>query len=526
MLGEITRQPSYARLAGSKANNGGLEIPIEDLKPSDVILISSGELVPVDGRVLEGHGLVDERLIRGVYGLSRKRPDDVVLAGSTLLFGDLRVEVLQNGSQTQAAALSRATLAVTMPASSSQTLTLRGEEFAERAILPTMAIASLGFLMGDVSTAGAILRPDYATGPGLAFPLELLQAVTLCIRHGVVIRDPEAIERIATSDLLVIEHSIALERTQLELDTIEAFPGITEEKLLRFADAAFHELDDERSAVLRNLCQDRKITPLRVQPVEYAPDVTLYCGNDCIKVGDLGSRGRDTLKPNNLGHSGRVEVEPAVSLMVGINGRVAGLIHFQRSSRPEVSSTFKRLRSKRNVRIGLISNQSHRTLTPLAMSLGVDFHQGDLNTDDRIGLLKDCRQRGIKVAYISDRHVDPRIAAEAHIAISIVEGGIHSLDNDLAPICLLQPRLFNLGQLWDIAHIHQRRLKVAHRYAILPNLLCVAGAFTWGFTSLASVVVTNLGTCALYLRMATSIRALEGQIFRSLHPRCLSRESR
>jgi cation transport ATPase len=341
-----------------------------------------------------------------------------------------------------------------------------------------------------------------------------------------VIRDPEAIERIASSDLLVIEHSIALERTQLELDTIEAFPGITEEDLLRFADAAFHELDDERSAVLRNLCQHRKITPLRVQPIEYAPDVTLYCGNDCIKVGDLGSRSKDTLRPNNLDHSGRAEAEPAVSLMVGINGRVAGLIHFQRSSRPEATSTFKRLQSKRNVRIGLISNQSHKSLAPLAMSLGVDFHQGDLNTDDRIGLLKDCRQRGIKVAYISDRHVDPCIAAEAHIVISIVEGGTHSLDNDPAPVCLLRPQFFNLGQLWDIAHIHQRRLKVAHGYAILPNLLCVAGAFTWGFTSLASVVVTNLGTGALYLRMATSTRALEGQISRSLHPRRLSRESR
>ena len=83
-----------------------------------------------------------------------------------------------------------------------------------------MAIAGLGLLVGDVSTAGAILRPDYATGPGLAFPLETLQAIALCIRHGIVIRDPEAIERLATTDLLILDHHPALERTELEVDAV------------------------------------------------------------------------------------------------------------------------------------------------------------------------------------------------------------------------------------------------------------------------------------------------------------------
>ena len=58
----------------------------------------------------------------------------------------------------------------------------------------------------------------------LAFPLETLQAATLCLRHGIVIRNPESLERVATSDLLIIDHSSALERTELEIGAIEAFP--------------------------------------------------------------------------------------------------------------------------------------------------------------------------------------------------------------------------------------------------------------------------------------------------------------
>ena len=382
-----------------------------------------------------------------------------------------------------------------------------------------MAAAGLGLLVGGLNTAGAILRPDYATGPGLAFPLETLQAVALCLRHGIVIRNPEAIQRVATSDLLIIDHSSALEHTELEVAAIETFSGATEDDLFRFANAAFHDLDDERAPVLRSICRERGIQPLDVQPIEFTTDVMLVHGNDRIKVGDLGARPNRAFKANCSENSVRQELSSAGSLMIGINGRVTGLIHFQRSAWFEAASAVERLRSKRNLQIGIISTQSDQTLAPIARALGVDFHIGDLMPDDRIYLLKDCRERGFKVAYVDDSRPDPRIAAEAQITISLVDDGRHSLDRDPVAIQLLQPRLSRLPELWDIAHIHERRLKMACGYALIPNLLCVAGAFLWGFTSLASVVLTNLGTSGLYMQTASSIRSLDHQISRSLNLR-------
>ena len=210
LLQQIVQQPYYARLAMPEAGGALVEIPIEDLKTHDVILVSSGEQIPIDGRILEGRGLIDERMVRGVDGLVRKQPDDEVFAGSTVRLGELRVEVRRPGEQTQAALLARVMhTAITAPYGT-KSPTLRGETWAERTVAPTMAMAGLGLLVGDVSTAGAILRPDYASGPGLAFPLETLQAIALCMRHGIVVRDPLAIERLATADVLVIDHHCAL----------------------------------------------------------------------------------------------------------------------------------------------------------------------------------------------------------------------------------------------------------------------------------------------------------------------------
>ncbi len=515
LLGEITGQPNCTRLTRLETTGLRVEVPIDDLTPGDVILISAGEQIPVDGRVVAGHGLADERLIRGVHGLNRRGPEEVVLAGTTLLFGELQVEVLRQGAQTQAAGLARAIQAVTTPAPSSRTVSLQGELLAERTIMPTMAMAGLGLLVGGAGTAGAILRPDYATGPGVAFPLETLQAAALCLRHGIVICNADSLERVAASDLLIINHSSALERTELEIRTIEVFPGVTQDELLQFADAAFRELDDERSAVLRRTCRKRGIAALAFQPVEFTTDVTLMNGKDFIKVGDLGPRPSRSSKSNSSGNADAEKLNSADSLMVGINGRVAGLIHFRRSSRLEAASALERLRSKRHIQVGMTSSQSHRDVTPLATSLGVDFHIGGLTPDDRIHLLKDCRKRGFKVAYVSDSHLDPRIAAEAQITIVLGDNGSDELRTD-STIHVLQPRLLKLGELWDVAHIHKRRLKMAHGYTLIPNMFCVAGAFTSGFTSLASVAITNLGTYGLYLRTVNSIRSLEHQVIRSL----------
>jgi cation transport ATPase len=521
LLGQISHQPLYVRLATPRGDSIDVEIPIEDLKINDVIVVSAGEQIPADGRILQGRGLADERMIRGLEGLSRKQPDDEVFAGSTIRIGELYIEVLRHGSETQVATLARVALEATTAPHGSRTPTLRGETFAEQTVAPTLAIAGLGLLIGDVSTAGAILRPDYATGPGVAFPLETLQAIALCLRHGILIREADAIERLATADLLVFEHHRALEHTELDLDTVEVFPGHIEADLLRYAATAFHDLDDERAVALRSACRSRSIALLDLQPTEFATDFTLLQGNNRIKVGELGTRARNHSSSRSPGQVSPRQTNPDApdSLMVGINGQVAGLIHFRRSDRLEATSALRRLRSKHNLQIGIISDQPDSKLASLMTSLGADFQIGGLSPDDRIRFLRNCRNRGFKVALVGEWRTDPRAIAEVHIAISLVGSETSNLDHNPAPICVLQPRITKLAELWDITSIHRRRLRVAHGYALIPNLACIAGAFVWGFTSLASVVVTNLGTYCVYSRTTASIRSLEHQIAKSLKTR-------
>ena len=179
--------------------------------------------------------------------MTRKGPDEPVYAGSIVLSGDFQVEARGEGSKSRAATLARAALAAANHEQGIKTPTLKGEKFATPVVGPTLLAAGLGFSLGGAPTALAILDTDFASGPGLAYPLETLQALSLCYQQGIVVRDPEAIERLAKADVLFLDHHSAMEILEPEVASVRVFPGHTEFQILRYAASALRDLEDERA---------------------------------------------------------------------------------------------------------------------------------------------------------------------------------------------------------------------------------------------------------------------------------------
>ena len=186
-------------------------MPTQRFVAGDHIVVEEGELIPADGILLGGPALVDERLIFcGVTGHSWKKAGEPVYAGSISFEGRIVLEVSAHGESTHAARLSRE-LAASASLSTGFAVTPHGEEFGKRAVAPTLAAAGVALLVGDITTAAAILRPDYATGPGLGFSLETLRDIAECARLGVLIRDPSALARIAAADIFLLDDLPILE---------------------------------------------------------------------------------------------------------------------------------------------------------------------------------------------------------------------------------------------------------------------------------------------------------------------------
>jgi Cu2+-exporting ATPase len=485
----LEQSPDHPRMARLMTPNGTeILVMIDRLQPGDRLIISAGETISADGRIFGGEGVVDERGVRGLDGIVRKKIDDPLLAGSTVIAGAFHFEVERVGEATRAASIRRVLVAATSPAPGPMAPTIRSEIFATKAVGPTLATAGLGFLAGDLLTVGAILRPDYATGPGLAVPLETLHNVALCARLGIVARDPEALERLAEVNLFVVEDHPVLSRTELAVKKIET--RLPEPILLRYAASAMRHLIDDRSRSLVAACRERKVHVLNLEAVDFGRGVAVNHGKHQIRVSDAD-----------------LSASPTTPLLVEVDGSIVGRIEFERIDRLEAASVIDQVRRASGLPFALVSSRSKAEVQGLAKSLGVEMFRGDFESDHTAEFLKACRKRGLKVAYLGDCRKNPRISAEAHVSLSWSDAP--DLETHPASLLLQNPSFDPLGDLLEIARSHATRVQEAQQLILLPNLVCVAGAFLFGFTGMTAVMLSNLGTLGLYRRASDSLRGLQ-----------------
>lgn len=479
LLPSITQRPRFARLCVGETE---VEIPADRLEPGHRIVVEEGEIVPADGWLSGGFAVVDEGPLRGMAGLTRKEAGDLVFAGSRSAEGRLYVEVSAPGSTTRAAQLGRE-LASASHRPAEFALTAHGEDFARRAVAPTLVAAGFGLALGDLATASTILRPDYATGPGLGVSLESLQDIAESALDGVVIRDASVFHRIASADVLLLDDHPGLTEPGIAVSEVRGLDSTDESEILRLSAWAFAELADDRSAALHAACADRGIIVRRgARPRYRGRQITLTDRGRAIVLRDLR------------------EADPGAgippTLEVLLDGRPIGRIAFGRSPSPRAADCLRELRRHGALAIGLVSDRPGPETARLAAVLGADFHVGDLSPGGKADVVRSLRQRGRKVVYLADCRREPAAAREADVAISLADAASPSVNP--AHIVVLRRDLGWIAPLRDRSRSHVERVRSVQRFILIPNLACIAGAFFLGFTSLAAVVLTNLGTLAVY----------------------------
>jgi cation transport ATPase len=453
----------------------------------------AGETVVVDALVLDGVALVDETAVHGTPAPVRRAAGDQVLAGSKLIAGALDLEVLRSGEDTQAARIVQLLTDTTVPSRRSWALNRDAEEFADRAVAPTFFAAGAGMIIGDLTMAGAILRPDYSTGVGLAAPLETLRDVKLASRSGIVVRVGTAFERLASTSWVLLEDHELLHYRDCDVSEIRT-NRVDMARLLPAAAAAGVWVGDERGPALARACQERGLIVRRAGLREIGADgvVTDFRGR-VVRLRGCPVAGLD----------------PPPPLGVEFDGVEVAEIRFRRSEYPTAREVVGRLQ-KAGLRVFFASGHSAQATARLASQLGIDRHRGDMHLDDKIRLLLDLRRDGVAAVFVGDCATSAPAAQEAHLAIALADGA--ALGGEAWDIALLGRSIETLPLLFALARDHTRRVERARHAVMTPNLLCVAGAFSFGFTGLASVFISNFGTSIAYNNAMRSLRTAHDSI--------------
>lgn len=498
------RRPQWARLPSR--DGAEVEVSVDDLDNGDRIVVHHGEIIPVDGVVEAGFASVIVDAAFAAEQAEERSAGDVVLAGALVRDGSLTIRVERTGEQTLASrldALLPHAAFVGLPSSA------EAERIANRNAKPALALAAVSFIATRTARVSqAVIRPDYATAPRLSAQLSALRGVAAAWQRGAVFRSAAALERVASSDVYVIDDSAALDRRRIEVTAVRSVDGVSEAAVLEYAWAALASSRSERARALASYAAQRGL------PAPSATLVTHAAG--AIRYRDALTRAIEVASPRYCaatgvelpaGWSGARSVEPTATrtLWVLRDGRAIGAVSFARSGELVGKDVIAALKlQNRRARLLYLSRRGEQATHALARTLGVEYAFGDLSPAAKSDVIRELGRPALWIGDASEPDASRALSASA-VSISTAPLTAAGLGADAADVLLPLRGLEGVPEVIAIARAHADRLARDYRALYAVNLLGVAGALGSRFGSLHAGLLSHFGTAVIYSQHARAL---------------------
>jgi len=492
-----------------------IRVALDRLEPGDVIVVHTGEVIPVDGIVAEGLASIDQQMLTGETTPTEKGPGDRVFAATLVVGGKLFVAVEARGADTAAARIGRI---LQNTAGHRLERQQTGERLADNAATPMIALGAVGYATLGPAAAVAVVNADLGTGIRLAAPAAMLSSIALCASKGILVKDGQALERLAHVDTVVFDKTGTLTREQPLVGSIHAADGWHADDILRYAAAAEQRFHHPIARAIRQAAEASGLqlpqvasTELQVGlgiTVQIRDTQTLDPERDAAKSGERQVRERTVhigsrrfLESAGIcfdaathGQIAQAATAGTSVVFVAVDHRLAGLIELEAAVRPEVRAVMAGLRARGVKHLVILSGDQAAPTRRLAEQLGMDLAFADVLPEQKAGHIERLQHAGNKVCFIGDGINDALALKKADVSISL--RGAASIASDTAEILLLDEGLGRLCELRDIATDLDRNVRRSWRMLVVPNAVCVAGVFTLGWGVMASVVLNNISALA------------------------------
>jgi heavy metal translocating P-type ATPase len=472
-----------------------IRVALDRLEPGDVIVVNTGEVVPVDGIVAEGLATVDQHMLTGESTPTEKGPGDRVFAATVVVGGKLFVAVEARGADTAAARIGKI-LQNTAGHRLSRQQT--GERLADKAAAPMIALGAVGYATLGPAAAVAVVNADLGTGIRLAAPVAMLSSIALCASKGILVKDGQALERFGQIDTIVFDKTGTLTHERPDVGTIHPCGTWQADDILRFAAAAEQKFHHPIALAIRHAAHVRGLTLPSTAATELRVGlgITVNVEGRLVHVGScrfLESEGivvdRSTKTSLDRAHARGMS-----SVLVAIDHHMAGVIELEAAVRPEVKAVVAGLRARGVKHLAILSGDHEAPTRRLAEELGMDIAVAEVMPEQKAAHIERMQREGKKVCFIGDGINDAIALKRADVSISL--RGAASIATDTAQILFLDDGLARLCDLRDIATNLDRNVRRSWRMLVVPNALCVAGVFTLGWGVMASVVLNNVSALA------------------------------
>ena len=490
---------------------GGTEetIPAEAVGAGDVLRVLPGETVPVDGVILQGESSIDQSVVTGESMPVEKQPGDAVFSGTVNRFGafDMRAEKRDSDSAIQR----MIRLVQSADAGKARIVGLADRWATWIVVIALLAAAGGWCVTGEVIRAVTILVVFCPCALVLATPTAIMAAIGNATRHGILVREGDALERLAAVRRVMLDKTGTLTCGTPKVVAVEAVNGgMSETELFRLAAAAELRSEHPLGKAVVNSCREAHPDLEIPQPDSFE----LFPGRGVAALAE----GRRLLagRPELLEHSGiagpaaareqaeRHAAEGATVIHLAADGTFRGLIVLADTLRENAARAVAELRA-RSIRPTLLTGDHRSAALHIAKAAGIDEVHSDCLPEEKLAIIDRCGKSGEPVCMIGDGINDAPALKKAFVGIAM--GGIGSdIAVEAADIVLVDDDIRQLPFLLRLAKRTMGTIRWNLTFSMALNFAAILLAGMGVLNPVTGALVHNAGSVAVVLNSALLLR--------------------
>ena len=463
----VREAPQTARV---ERDGGAEDVPIGDVRPSDVVIVRPGEKIPVDGTVIDGQATINQAAITGESMPVEAAAGSEVYAATIAQGGHLRIRTEHAGADTTFGRV----IQMVEEAEAHQGATQRWADRFTGYYLPVVGGAAglTYFVSGDVLATVAVLVVACSCAFALATPVAMLASIGTAARDGLLVKGGRYLEALAQADVLLLDKTGTLTLGTPQITAIRPLDGLADREILRLAASAERYSEHPLAAAIRQAADARGIEIHEPDRFEALPGRGIRAEVEGRRV-TVGNETLVDAKPTaEAARTDPAHTDPAhTPLWMAVDGTAVGVLLAADTERSGLVEALDAIRAIGPRRIEMLTGDREETAAALADRLGLDY-RAELLPQDKIDIVRAHQAAGRTVVMIGDGVNDAPALAQADAGIAMGAVGT-DVAIDAAHVVLMREDWALVPLLFRTANRTMRVVKGNFVFTGVYNLLAL-----------------------------------------------------
>ena len=516
ILEEWTHKKSVADLAGAmslnvdkvwlRVNDTEVLVPVSDVQEGDCVVVRTGSMIPLDGKVVSGEAMVNQSSMTGESMPVPKRPGSPVYAGTVAEEGEcvICVEKRSGGGR-----YDRIVRMIEESEKLKSTAEDKAARLADRLVPYTLGGTALTYLLTrNITKTLAVLMVDFSCALKLAIPIAVLSAMRESSGHHISVKGGRFLESVAKADTIVFDKTGTLTYAAPTVAQVVPFGGHREPDMLRLAACLEEHYPHSMANAVVEEARKRGLSHEEYHSqVQYvvAHGISSMVEGKKVLIGSAHFVFEDEGCRIPAGEEAAFASLPDAysHLYLCIAGELAAVICIHDPLRREAQAAVAALHRCGFANVVMMTGDNRKTAEAVARQVGVDAVYAEVLPEDKAAFIRQEKAKGHTVIMVGDGVNDSPALSEADAGIAISTGA--AIAREIADITIASEDLFELVTLRQLSEALMRRIHRNYRFIVGFNFSLIVLGVAGILPPTTSALLHNMSTLGISLKSMTDL---------------------